>query len=152
MRVSDQSCLAFSIGSKNNHVLCLQPSRPSPKVCRQIERLHPGAARTAEQKLPGRRLLPFQAKVRLLFYLAIKHSILQESLPTSITEKTPKDTLFHTICVGKSRMQPIWNYTIVFSSSSQTLSAGIVRPLFPRLNLGLDASNYQTVDGEIGRL
>jgi hypothetical protein len=41
---------------------------------------------------PGHRFRPFQAAGRLCLCLAIKLSILQESLPTVFTAKWPKDT------------------------------------------------------------
>jgi len=53
-----------------------------------------GAARKAREKLTDPRRLPFEAICRLSFYLAIKLSILQESLPTVFTANWPKDTAF----------------------------------------------------------
>jgi len=56
-----------------------------------------GAARKVREKLTDPRHLPSQAIGRLSFYLAIKLSILQESLPTVFTAKWPKDTAFFKI-------------------------------------------------------
>jgi hypothetical protein len=47
---------------------------------------------TTPERLPGRHQSPFGAKARLWFSRAIKHSILQELLPTVVTTNNPKVT------------------------------------------------------------
>ena len=58
----------------------------------QSEKLVDGVARIIQEKPTYHRQMPFQPIGRLCFYLAIKLSILQESLPTVFTAKQPKDT------------------------------------------------------------
>lgn len=51
-----------------------------------IDRINP-------ERLPGPRLPPFEAKARLWFSQAIKHSILQDLLPAIVTGNRTKDTV-----------------------------------------------------------
>ena len=60
----------------------------------QNERSGPGVDRTTLRKPPGRPSLLSAARARLWFSRAIKHSILQELLPTVVTKSLKKVTVW----------------------------------------------------------
>jgi hypothetical protein len=86
--------------------------------------------------------LPSQAKVRLLSYLAITHSIPVGLSPTIITAKHLKDTAFHNNFFGFASCSlpntaKLVDYTTVYNQGTAHCPLRIER---------LDALNTETVD------
>src|SRR5258708_30513620 len=105
-RVRNRSLPAFLSKSGSSRELRPQRFQSSQIADKQSGKPAADAAHITQERLPGLRLLPLRAKVRLWFSRAIKHSILQESLPTLVTSNRPEDTALAAKSARRAYLSP----------------------------------------------